>query len=219
MLFEKMLQMLEQYGALAILSAFTCYFGWRYFDNKMQLIEIRVNTELSDHSLFPFLTSCIKTKIPVVKMEDENRKKVAVAFLKIKFSVFRKHLLKIAEMDIANMTDDKIKKVNMEVLTEATIEYENKCKELNMPAIFIEKFAQWHDPHVEMVMEGVKGASHSSFHGFQTTKQSAIFDIYKIGFHMTLIDAEKTLESLNGKLTEWINSNQQTIESWKKLSV
>jgi len=73
-----------------------------------------------------------------------------------------------------------------------------------IPDSFIDKFNEWHNPHVDIVVKKIKDVLYSEFYGTWRLKLIVILDHIDTAFYLTVQDAEKTIETINGKVEKQI---------------
>ncbi|MBC8410352.1 MAG: hypothetical protein H8E12_16770 [Rhodobacteraceae bacterium] len=78
--------------------------------------------------------------------------------------------------------------------------YEEKCRAEGIPEAVIKKFNHWHEPRVKFTIDGIKSVCSSQFYRNNRSRLAACLDICTVTFHDTVLDAERTLTSLNGEL-------------------
>lgn len=179
-----------------------------YYFNSKNIIEL---PSLKLHPLFAYLKYNIEIKIPNLRIENINRKIIFTKFLLIKFKTFYKYFQKLLDTNFHDFINSELKDHLTVNLLNATKDYEAECKHIWIPCIVINKFSEWHAPHIEIVIRSINYISDSDFYSSKEEKVAIIFQFYITGFAQTLIDAEKTLNSLNGELDNWIKDNQKII--------
>jgi len=83
---------------------------------------------------------------------------------------------------------------------DCVVEYEERAKLNGIPDLIVEKFNYWHQSRVKIVVEGIKAICSSQFYVSNTSRLAAILDLFTVAFHDTILDGERTLQSLNGDL-------------------
>ena len=138
-------------------------------DLKNSIIEekkIRITKNLTEHPFFDDMLFFERVHIPNLKIANELKKIVVIAFLTIKFQVFRTRLFDyVANQEMVlksggEILIDDINKVFLDGIAEYNqlardkkIEYRNKI--IRIPEIFIKKFDEWHNPHIDMTFESI----------------------------------------------------------------
>jgi hypothetical protein len=156
---------------------------------------------LEQHPFFSTVNYWINIEIDNLNITNIAKRNVVRAFLKLKFTVFNDRLKEY----IRNNVQDE------EICTDGTLcignlvvdclkEYEDKARTKGVPDIFIDKFRQWHDPHTDITFESIRSVCESKFYTTNVEKIAAVLDILLYSFRMTIIDAERTINQLNGEL-------------------
>ena len=92
----------------------------------------------------------------------------------------------------------------IDIITNTIKEYEEKSLNDGVPQLFIDKFNKWHTKTVDMVLNCVNNICESNYYHSNYEKIYAIFNIFISAFEVTLVDAEKTLKTINGELDKYI---------------
>ena len=151
--------------------------------------------KLKKHQFFLLMHYWINVEIDNLPITNELKKRVVIKFLKIKFSIFEKNFLNfIANI---NTTDDP----DLEkIFLDSIMECEETAIHKYIPELFIEKFRQWHSSHISITFEAIRSINESTFYDSSYEKVAATLDILLFTFRLTIVDAEKTINELNGEL-------------------
>jgi len=189
---------------------------YKWLDKKLakDIEKVGVEKNLAIHPFFDKMYDYINKSIADIKVEDPLRKKLQDKFLKIKFQTFSDETLKFIQQDLNLMSALELKSKTNKYLTDTINLYNDRCKLTGIPKLFIDKFDEWHNPHTEIVTKAIENTCNSTYFYTNTERMAIILDNCIVAFHDTIMDSELTLSSLNGKLTEWLNNNQETVKSW-----
>jgi len=153
---------------------------------------------LKNHQFFILINYWINVEIDNIPVQNKIKKRVISKFLKIKFNIFEKNFLDYINTVDSNTNDVNIKKVFLDCISE----YEEEAVRKYIPIIFIDKFREWHSCHIEIAFEALKSIGESCFYDSPYEKIAASLDILLFAFRLTIIDAEKTINDLNGELEQ-----------------
>lgn len=82
-----------------------------------------------------------------------------------------------------------------------------------IPKVFINKFNEWHEPHIQIVVHKIKDVLYNEFYNSWQLKLIVILDHIDTAFYLTIQDAEKSISTLNGELEKEL---KQKIENFHK---
>lgn len=176
--------------------------------------------------LGPVITILIKYKLKNIKKTKESLRnhiffneiaymidvtswKIDYEHNPIRSSMVRKFIrikLKAIERNYKKLVDDIIdgKEIDIfeynNILTKIVVEYEREARDKKIPQVFINKFSQWHTPKIKQIREITEFIVRSSIYDDTVEKTSAILDIILMVLHLTLMDADNTLNNMNGDL-------------------
>lgn len=179
----------------SICSKDTCPFGY----------EGKSATELVRHPVFSAIAYATVVRIPQLRVPDLGRRLVFQALLVVKFNAIRSCLTAWLEKNInsiEHMTSDQLYSELVGLTTCIVSAYESSARERGIPVEVINTFREWHKRRVDALMEEIDliCGSDAAFSG----------SISMMGYFMTylehlsgstMLDAERTIKSLNGTLT------------------
>lgn len=119
-------------------------------------------------------------------------------FIRIKLKAIERNYKKLVD-DIIDGKEIDISEYN-NILTKIVVEYEREARDKKIPQVFINKFSQWHTPKIKQIREITEFIVRSSIYDDTVEKTSAILDIILMVLHLTLMDADNTLNNMNGDL-------------------
>jgi len=150
--------------------------------------------KLERHHFFTTISYWINIEIDNLPIKNECKKKVICLFLKIKYNIFSKNIKKIIASESTNCQDLE------DIIIASFNECEVKARSEGIPDIFINKFRIWDHDHTKILIDSVDSIIRSNFYSTFEEKVAAILDLMIFSFRLTLVDAEKTINELNGEL-------------------
>jgi len=79
--------------------------------------------------------------------------------------------------------------------------YEAEARRMGIPAVVIERFRYWHGPRIEHLRAEIGLVCESEWINEPSERAGFILSVVEQVMKATIIDAERTLASLNGALT------------------
>lgn len=158
-------------------------------------------SQLIKHSFFCSMDYWRKIGIDAIEIEEPARDLIFKDFLHIKFRVFDIVMREVvSNKDIPKMRRIELKDYMTKIVTASVKEYEQEAKDMGIPNPVIKKFAKWHSRSVSFVMDGIEDTCMSSFYENNVARLNGMLGLLLAAFHATIIDAERTLDDLNGDL-------------------
>lgn len=151
--------------------------------------------KLKKHQFFSLMRYWLNVEIDLLPITNPIKKRVVIKFLKIMFLTFEKNLINY----ITNM-EKFDSKVLEKLYLDSIVEYEEAAIHKFIPLVFVCKFREWHSTHVEIAFEAIRSIGESTFYDSSYEKAAATLDILLFVFRLTIVDAEKTINDLNGEL-------------------
>lgn len=152
--------------------------------------------KLDKHQFFNSIEYWVNNDINNLPIINPLKKRVVCTFLRIKYLTFSKNL-----KEYINTVDIEEEIMDLETLIiDCLKEYEDKARNEGIPDIFINKFRVWNSPHTHILIDSVQSICTSKFYDSFEEKIVAVLDILTFSFRVTLIDAERTINDLNGEL-------------------
>ena len=142
-------------------------------------------------------------------MIDVSVSKISIPNSEIRTNMVRKFIrlkLKSVERNFRELVEDVVngKKISScdynNCITKLVMEYENEARSCNIPELFINKFSVWHTPKINEIRDLTDFISRSSIYEDTHEKISAILNIILMVLHLTLMDAQNVVMSMNGEL-------------------
>lgn len=190
----------------AVTSAVLVWFA-NYILNKWKKKQKdSIPPKLANHSFFTKMDYWINVFIPRIKVENKLKQEMIIKFLNIKFTVFKEGFRELVENSCDKSKEEEcscscVMRVN-DIFYSLIKEYEEKARANGIPDMFIDKFAEWHANTVMITSTAINGILESNYYDNCHERMSAILEILIFGFHLTITDAMKTLNGLNGELEQ-----------------
>ncbi len=200
--------MVREQGAVTVIVALFFYImylvistGHKYLialiDKKLK----RRNFDLMKHPVHSRIDYWLKFKITHLQIQSDFRREVISDFLQVKLSTWKIHLLSLSQLNNINkLSIEELEIKILEDLDRAITEYNKKCENQGIPKMFIEKFNEWHMDKVEDTYKRITQICQSSFYINNKHKIGAVLDKYMDALNATIIDAERTLQDVNGEM-------------------
>lgn len=170
-----------------------------WFKYKLNLNKKKSKDSLRSHIFFSEIAYMIDVSARKIDYpKDPVRSAMVRKFIRIK--------LKSVERNFKNLVDEIIdgKVINgcdfNNTLTKAIVEYERESIEANIPLTFINNFSSWHTPKIKQIRELNEFISRSNIYDDSVEKTSAVLSVILMVLHLTLLDADNTLNNMNGDL-------------------
>jgi hypothetical protein len=81
-------------------------------------------------------------------------------------------------------------------------QYEEEALNKGVPSIFLDKFRKWHEIHTTITFDAIRSVCDSKFYDSEYERTAAVLDILLFSFRLTIVDAEKSINELNGQLEQ-----------------
>lgn len=167
---------------------------------------------LADHLFFAELLKWEKRDIPSLKIRSQVKKLIVVEFLKMLFRNFREkfrdYIINLENLisqnqqikcdELIQFFLDYIDQYNADA-RKIEIKYKNRIIN-GLPDIFLQKFDDWHNPHIEIINESITQIVNNEIYPDEKMKLLAIVEIFYITFRLTIQDAINTINELNGEI-------------------
>lgn len=156
-------------------------------------------TPLTNHPLFSSINFWVNMTCPNIPVESKLKKAMICKFLTINLNAYAHKMHDfLEECDFEKDEVDFGKLSNL--IMECVEEYEYEALKNGIPDMFLQKFREWNQPHMDMAFNGIKSICESGFYESNYDKCVAVLDLLQATFHLTLLDAEKTINGMNGHL-------------------
>lgn len=168
---------------------------------------------LLKHHFFTRVSYWVNSKIPLLKIDTPLREKLIKKALTLKIKEGA-NLIREDVLDFSDNRHDKYK-TSSEFIEKLVEVYESIWRANSIPDVFIEKYHYWHIERITEAYYQYERLWDSKFYDdFET--RLAVLDMWTYLFNWTIIDAEKTLQDLNGDLSKELDKlkKQGVVERW-----
>ena len=170
-----------------------------WFKYKLGIRKKKSKDSLRNHIFFSEIAYMIDVSSWKLDYPDKPTRSAMVRkFIRIK--------LKSIERNFRALVDDVIdgKSISSSdynnTITKIVVEYEREAREKKIPITFINKFSAWHTPKIKQIREITEFITRSNIYDDSVEKTSAVLSIIIMVLHLTLMDADNTLNNMNGDL-------------------
>ena len=199
-------------GFLVILAAAVIYLLVKYFS---AMIDMKVKKgKLSEeaehiqydsvsalkelHPYFNKIDSILEVKLPITKIGGPVRTEIFHDTLRIFYKESKEITYNLLDK---NITKDNFLSENTKALNNVVKESTEKMREQEIPEIVIEKFWEWNYKKHEYIASTLSDINSSSVFDSIVEKEYAALNLFQSTSYFVLMDAERTLKTLNGDLT------------------
>ena len=162
--------------------------------------------ELSNHAFFRIIQRMINYEILHLDIKEPLRKVIFTDFLLFKFTVTESKIKEfISNQHFSEMSPDEFHNHLYKLETDIIQEYEAMARKNGIPEIVITKFNRWHSDKAEVIYQFINDICDASdWYVNNTVKCYSFLNQIVSILDIILIDARKTLISLNGELDKVI---------------
>lgn len=164
---------------------------------------VRKKRRLENHRFFSTMNYWINIEIDNLPITNKMKKNVVTKFLKIKFNVFLNNFKNFVN-EVENGNYDSSRSVEL-ILVDSIKEFEFEARRQQIPDLFIEKYRKWDNTHTQITYDAIKSIIESKYYTTMDEQVAAILDILLFSFRLTIVDAEKTINDLNGELEKFLH--------------
>lgn len=164
----------------------------------------RSPNELIGHRLFGYIRLARASMLPNLPIRDLGRRKLFVDILDSRFA----HTSEMALVWIRNnlnmlndMHSDTLESEMLGLIGDIIAESEGASLKVGAPPIVIERYRYWENSHIAHVRSEIHLVCESEWSGGMAQRMGFILSVFEQFLKTTVIDAERTLGSLNGGLT------------------
>ena len=169
----------------------------RYFKRRVDKVY-----HLAQHSFFSQIGYWRNIGIDAIQINDKGRSLISKDLLHIQFRVFETAMRNIIHYkQVGTLSQLALKQHITAEITQALKTCEMESRQIGIPDVVRIKFIQWHQRSISFLMNGIDDICSSSFYKNNPQRLNALLTIMLAAFHATLLDAERTLDELNGELT------------------
>lgn len=137
----------------------------------------------------------------ILAFDDKGRQAIFQDLIHIKVQVFREYSQKFYKKYKKLKDGQEMYNLILEMFSEITKEINTRQASRGIPEVQIEKYQLWQRPSYQFTLSQMKSISFSKVYRSVDCKVEAIFSLLGTNMELSLIEAERTLHSLNGSLT------------------
>lgn len=150
---------------------------------------------LKKHSFFYTIEHYMEIELYNLPIENPIKKRVVVSFMKIQFKTFYDEALNMANnLESIDLSDCQKK------IFKCVSNAEDDAIKNGIPNVFIEKYRKWNSKNIDIMVDSVNQIVRSDFYPTKHNKMAAILDILQFSLRIMLVDAEDTINEMNGDL-------------------
>lgn len=170
-----------------------------WFKHRLNMKRKKSKDSLRGHIFFSEIGYMIDvTSWKLDYPNNPTRSAMVRKFIRIKLKSIERNFKKLVD-DVIDGKDINVCDYN-NTITRIVVDYEREAREKRIPQQFINKFSVWHTPKIKQIRDITEFISRSNIYEGTVEKTSAVLDIIIMTLHLTLMDADDTLNNMNGDL-------------------
>lgn len=200
--FKEIVQTIADIGLSTTISAGVIYFLFLYVNDKIRGPRNKLTTYdglITHHEMFYKIRRYVDIAIPNMHMKGAVRTMMFRDMLTIKLNVIDSRLKDL--LLSKTLTSDNMLTQNLLTLEAIVKEYQSKWKEIGIPEAVSMKFEEWHDGKTLLLYDSIRQICECKIIDTPVEEMYSILNIYLAVVNLTIVDAEKTLTTLNGTLS------------------
>ena len=150
------------------------------------------------HPYFNKIDSILEVKLPITKIRGPVRTEIFKDTLQIFYEESKQ--ITYALLD-KNITKNNFLSENVKALNDVVKKSTEKMREQQIPEIVIEKFWEWNYKRHDYIAGTLSDINSSTVFDSVIEKEYAALNLFQSTSYFVLMDAERTLKTLNGDLT------------------
>ena len=150
------------------------------------------------HPIFNKIDNIVNVKVPIVRIGGPVRTKIFRDVLTIYYKTAKQEILGILDKDI-NLRN--FLSCNYTLVNDVAKNSNEKMRMNGIPEVVIEKWNTWVNSKYDYMLRTISDIESSDVFSNVVEKQYAALNLYTDMGYFMLMDAEKTLKSLNGDLS------------------
>lgn len=210
--FLEIAKMIADIGFLVILAAAVIYLLVKYFSamidmkvkkgklpeeaEHIQYDSVSALKEL--HPYFNKIDSILELKLPITKIGGPVRTEIFKDTLQIFYEESKQ--ITYALLD-KNITKNNFLSENVKALNDVVKKSTEKMREQQIPEVVIEKFWEWNYKRHDYIAGTLSDINSSTVFDSVIEKEYVALNLFQSTSYFVLMDAERTLKTLNGDLT------------------
>lgn len=194
-----------QYGILGVIVLITTFlilknWGWVVKTVKYLLGGTKIVSTDSYDILISKLDFWLNFKIHNIYMRDVARREIFRDLVQIRFGIFREHIIHLNEVKFDDMSPGELYSLVVKCLHDSIEEAEESARNHGIPEVVVEKFRKWTSKNIEFTLKAMEMVCYSQVYGNNNGRIQAIYSLYTAMFEITIAEAERSLNELNGEL-------------------
>jgi hypothetical protein len=169
--------------------------------------DFRSPNELIGHRLFGYVRLARASLIPNLPILDPGRKLLFTDLLDARFRIVTECYIQWLKANLATMEDMRADSLASEqlALVGAIVEgFEAEARRLGAPDVVLERMRYWEGPRIGHLRSEIQLVCESEWLSDSSQRLGFILSVVEQIVKATVLDAERTLGSLNGKLTGFV---------------
>jgi hypothetical protein len=166
--------------------------------------DFRSPNELIGHRLFGYVRLARASMIPDLPIPDPGRKKLFTDLLDARFKIVTEAYLQWLKVNLPALEDMRADTLASEqlALAGAIVErFEAEARRMGAPDVVLERMRYWEGPRIGHLRSEIQLVCESEWLSDSSQRLGFILSVVEQIMKATVLDAERTLGSLNGKLT------------------
>jgi len=158
--------------------------------------------DLANHAVFQTIRKNINYDIHNLVIGEKLREAIFRDFLMFVFSSTRDELQNFLNRGNLDKMDDSLYKTRLLETIDSMIKgYEGKAITEGIPPVVVQKFNDWHNSRITMLYDFLNDICDSQeLFDSNIARTKIVFDFFVHLLNLTIVDARKTLVTLNGQL-------------------
>lgn len=169
---------------------------------KLQHIVKEENYYRPKGVLISKLTYWIDFRLGNIQLTDPARKQIFSDLLIINFRTIRNNLFKIEDnKDFDSLSSTQLYTSIIDCISNIRETYEKEASNNGIPEIVIKKFYKWHSSTIQYALISSEIICSSMVYSNNRDRMQAIYSMYIAILEITIAEAERSLNELNGELS------------------
>jgi len=194
-----------QYGIIGVILVLTTFlviknWGWVSAYLRQRFGKPVVSPTDSYDILVSKLDFWLNFKIQNINMRDVARREIFRDLVMIRFTIFREHIIKLNQVNLDDMLPGEMYSLVVKCLHDSIEEAEQSALDHGIPKVVVEKFHKWTSKNIEFTLKAMEMVCYSQVYGNNAGRMQAIYSLYTAMFEITIAEAERSLNELNGEL-------------------
>lgn len=166
--------------------------------------DFRSPNELVGHRLFGYVRLARASMIPNLPILDPGRKKLFTDLLDARFKIVTEAYIQWLRLNLAALEDmraDTLASEQLALVGGIVEAFEAEARRMGAPDVVLERMRYWEGPRIGHLRSEIQLVCESEWLSDSSQRLGFILSVVEQIMKATVLDAERTLGSLNGKLT------------------